>query len=130
MFCNDNPSSESCRRGEAVNKAIAVALGAGAAGGAAAAVTPELIAAVQAAISGCGANPVLCANEVAIWAAEMAAADALPAGLTVATVSKMSASELSELKALMTVEKQTGSKVTKEAVESALTDLTSKKCQK
>ncbi|MEM6160105.1 hypothetical protein AAH446_06035 [Erwinia sp. P6884] len=103
-----------------MNKAIAVALGAGATGGAVAVVTPELIAAVQAAFSGCGANSVLCINEVSIWVAEMAAGDALPAGLTVATVSKMSAKELSELKALMEVEKQTGSKVSKESVESVV----------
>lgn len=51
----------------------------------------------------------------------MAAGDALPAGLTVATVSKMSATELSELKALMVVEKQTGNKVTKELLESVTT---------
>jgi len=117
LSCADDASSASCQRGEAVNKAIAVALGAGAAGGAVIAATPELIATVQAAISGCGANPVLCANEVSIWVAEMAAGDALPAGLTVATVSKIPAEKLSELKALMTVEKQTGSKVTKESLE-------------
>ncbi|KAA6122415.1 hemagglutination activity domain protein [Candidatus Pantoea gossypiicola] len=121
LSCTDDPSSANCQRGEAVNKAIAVALGAGAAGGAVVAATPELIATVQAAISGCGANPVLCANEVSIWVAEMAAGDALPAGLTVATVSKMPAETLSELKALMTVEKQTGSKVTNESLESVVT---------
>lgn len=117
LSCADAPSSASCQRGEAVNKAIAVALGAGATGGVIAAATPELIAAAQAAVSACGANPVLCANEVSIWVAEMAAGDALPAGLTVATVSKMSATELSELKALMTVEKQTGQKVSTETLE-------------
>lgn len=117
LSCADDPSSASCQHGEAVNKAIAVALGAGAAGGAVVAATPELIAAAQAAASACGVNPVLCANEVSIWVAEMAAGDALPAGLTVATVSRMSATELSELKALMVVEKQTGSKVTKESLE-------------
>ncbi|WP_249939006.1 DNA/RNA non-specific endonuclease, partial [Tenebrionicola larvae] len=117
LSCADAPSSASCQRGEAVNKAIAVALGAGATGGVIAAATPELIAAAQAAVSACGANPVLCANEVSIWVAEMAAGDALPAGLTVATVGKMSSSELSELKALMTVEKQTGQKVSTETLE-------------
>ena len=117
LSCADDPSSASCQRGEAVNKAIAVALGAGAAGGVVAAATPELVATVQAAFSGCGADPVLCVNEVSIWVAGMTAGDALPAGLTVATVSKMSAIELSELKALMVVEKQTGSKVTKESLE-------------
>jgi filamentous hemagglutinin len=121
LSCTDDPSSASCQRGEAVNKAIAVALGAGAAGGAVVAATPELISAAQAAASGCGLNPVLCANEVSIWVAEMAAGDALPAGLTAATVSKMPAETLSELKALMTVEKQTGSKVTKESLISVVT---------
>ncbi len=121
LSCADDPSSASCLRGEAVNKALAVALGAGAAGGAVVVATPELIAAAQAAASACAGNPVLCANEVSIWVAEMAAGDALPAGLTVATVGKLSATELSELKALMTVEKQTGSKVTKESLESLVT---------
>ncbi|WP_181949606.1 DNA/RNA non-specific endonuclease, partial [Yersinia aleksiciae] len=54
---------------------------------------------------------------VSIWAAEMAAGDALPAGLTVATVSKLSVGELSELKALIAVEKQTGKKVSADVVE-------------
>lgn len=126
LSCADASSSASCQRGETVNKAIAVALGAGATGGVIAAATPELIAAAQAAVSACGANPILCANEVSIWVAEMAAGDALPAGLTVATVSKMSATELSELKALMTVEKQTGNKVTKESLESVVTSSGSK----
>jgi len=121
MSCADDPTSASCQRGEAVNKAIAVTFGAGAAGGAVVAATPELIAAAQAAASGCGLNPLLCANEISIWVAEMAAGDALPAGLTAATVSKMPAETLSELKALMTVEKQTGSKVTKESLVSVVT---------
>jgi filamentous hemagglutinin len=47
----------------------------------------------------------------------MAAGDALPAGLTVGAVGKMSVSELSELKALIAVEKQTGKKVSAETVE-------------
>lgn len=50
----------------------------------------------------------------------MAAGDALPAGLTVATVGKMSASELSEMKALMAVEKQTGQKVSAESLDAVV----------
>lgn len=120
LSCSDAPNSESCQRGKAVNNAIALALGAGVAGGAAVAVTPEIIAAAQAGASACAASPVLCANEVSIWAAEMAAGDALPAGLTVATVSKLSIGELSELKALIAVEKQTGKKVSADVVESVV----------
>ncbi|MGG7448517.1 hemagglutinin repeat-containing protein [Kosakonia oryzendophytica] len=79
-------------------------------------VAPEVIAAARAAASGCAENLVLCANEVSIWLAEMAAGDALPAGLTLATASKITVTELSELKALMVVEKQAGTKVTPETV--------------
>ncbi|EOT5680485.1 contact-dependent inhibition toxin CdiA [Escherichia coli] len=120
--CSTNPGGAECKRGEAVNKAIAAALVGGATGGVVIALTPEAIAAAQAAVSACGANTVLCANEVSIWVAEMVAGDALPAGLTVAAVGKMSASELSELKALMAVEKQTGQKISAESLEKLMLD--------
>ncbi|MCZ0170647.1 contact-dependent inhibition toxin CdiA [Escherichia coli] len=120
--CSTNPGGAECKRGEAVNKAIAAALVGGATGGVVIAQTPEAIAAAQAAVSACGANTVLCANEVSIWVAEMVAGDALPAGLTVAAVGKMSASELSELKALMAVEKQTGQKISAESLEKLMLD--------
>lgn len=120
--CSTNPGGADCKRGEAVNKAIAAALVGGATGGVVIALTPEAIAAAQAAVSACGANTVLCANEVSIWVAEMVAGDALPAGLTVAAVGKMSASELSELKALMAVEKQTGQKISAESLEKLMLD--------
>lgn len=120
--CSTNPGGAECKRGEAVNKAIAAALVGGATGGVVIALTPEAIAAAQAAVSACGANTVLCANEVSIWVAEMVAGDALPAGLTVASVGKMSASELSELKALMAVEKQTGQKISAESLEKLMLD--------
>ncbi|MEB7742400.1 hypothetical protein NGB58_25030 [Escherichia coli] len=90
------------------------------------ALTPEAIAATQAAVSACGANTVLCANEVSIWGVEMVAGDVLPAGLTVAAVGKMSARELSELKALMAVEKQTGQKISAESLEKLMLDSGSK----
>jgi len=83
---------------------------------AAGAVAPEVIAAARAAASGCAENPVLCVNEVGAWIADMIAGNAAQVGLTVATVSKMSTKELSELKALMTVEKQTDTKVSTETV--------------
>ncbi|HHH6574122.1 TPA: hemagglutination activity domain protein, partial [Escherichia coli] len=120
--CSTNPGGAECKHGEAVNKAIAAALVGGATGGVVIALTPEAIAAAQAAVSACGANTVLCANEVSIWVAEMVAGDALPAGLTVAAVGKMSASELSELKALMAVEKQTGQKISAESLEKLMLD--------
>ncbi|EJH6427422.1 contact-dependent inhibition effector tRNA nuclease [Escherichia coli] len=120
--CSTNPGGAECKRGEAVNKAIAAALVGGATGGVVIALTQEAIAAAQAAVSACGANTVLCANEVSIWVAEMVAGDALPAGLTVAAVGKMSASELSELKALMAVEKQTGQKISAESLEKLMLD--------
>jgi|GEM_PF-1711679 len=103
------------------NAKAAIALyGVLAGGSTALAATPELIALVRATASSCAGNPVLCANEVSIWIAEMAVGDALPAGLTAATVSKMSVAELSELKALMAVEKQTGQKVSAESLETVM----------
>ena len=66
------------------------------------------------------------ANEVSIWGVEMVAGDVLPAGLTVAAVGKMSARELSELKALMAVEKQTGQKISAESLEKLMLDSGSK----
>ena len=123
MSCADNPSSDSCRRGEAVNQTLAAALAGGAAalaGGAAVALTPEIIATAQAAMSGCGANPVLCANEVSIWLAEMGMGDAMPAGfgvLTAGKITKEQLTQLSELKAVIAIEKQTGVAATKESVE-------------
>ncbi|NMC40889.1 MAG: hypothetical protein GYA43_06920 [Bacteroidales bacterium] len=124
LSCVDSPSSASCQRGQVVNNAIAVALGAGATGGAAAAVTPGLVATAQAAISACTANPVLCANQISIWLAEMGMGDALPAGLAMGATGKITAEQLSilaEMKAIQAVEKQTGSKVTKESLESVVT---------
>ncbi|WP_231564394.1 hemagglutinin repeat-containing protein [Enterobacter sp. Bisph1] len=101
------------------NAKAAIALyGVLAGGSTALSTTPELIALVRATASGCAGNPVLCANEVSIWIAEMAVGDALPVGLTAATVSKMSVTELSELKALMAVDKQSGNKLTAESLKS------------
>lgn len=124
--CSTSPSGAECKCGEAVNKAIAAALVGGATGGVVIALTPEAIAAAQAAVSACGANTVLCANEVSIWGVEMVAGDVLLAGLTVAAVGKMSARELSELKALMAVEKQTGQKISAESLEKLMLDSGSK----
>ncbi|WP_081850736.1 VENN motif pre-toxin domain-containing protein [Kosakonia radicincitans] len=101
------------------NAKTAIALyGVLAGGSTALAATPELIALVRATASSCAGNPVLCANEVSIWIAEMAVGDALPAGLATAMVSKMSVAELSELKALMAVDKQSGNRLTAESLES------------
>ncbi|MFZ4835195.1 hypothetical protein [Rouxiella sp. Mn2063] len=120
LSCSTDPDSESCHRGQAVNKAIAVALGAGAAGGTAIAVTPEIISIAQAAMGACNSNPVQCVNEVAIWAAEMSMGDALPVGFgVIATrkITKEQLTQLAEMKAIIAVDKQTGNRVTKESLE-------------
>ncbi|MEO8641314.1 hemagglutinin repeat-containing protein [Pseudomonas sp.] len=59
----------------------------------------------------CAANPVLCANEVAIWTADVGMSEALPLGLG-AAAGGLTAKELSDLRALMEIEKQTGGKLT------------------
>ncbi|WP_235470088.1 VENN motif pre-toxin domain-containing protein [Franconibacter pulveris] len=121
LSCSTNPGGEACQRGEAVNKAMAAALGAGAAGGTVAALAPAAAAAVEAGVSACAANPILCANEVSIWLAETFGAEAIPAGLAVSVTGKLTAeqvSQLMELNALRAVEKQTGQKVGVDAIES------------
>ncbi|WP_367374514.1 hemagglutinin repeat-containing protein [Pseudomonas lini] len=82
--------------------------------------TPEVIAVAQAAARACSANPVLCANETTVWLAEMAASEALPAGLVVGGAAKLSAEQLSDARALMVIETQTGKKITSEMLGSAL----------
>jgi len=118
--CVTNPTGGACQHGEAVNKALAVALGAGAAGGTVVALTPAAAATVEAGVSACVANPVLCANEVAIWFAEMGMGDALPAGLAVSATGKITAEQLTlltEMKAAKEVEKQTGQKISTSTLE-------------
>nr|WP_315434741.1 DUF637 domain-containing protein [uncultured Pseudomonas sp.] len=63
----------------------------------------------------CAANPVLCANEVAIWTAEAGMSEALPVGLG-ATAGGAAAKELSDLRGLMEIEAKTGAKLTAEQI--------------
>lgn len=119
LSCSDAPVRDSCKCGQAVNKAIILALGGGAVGAAAITASPALVASAQAAA--CSANPVLCANQVSIWAAEAGMGEALPAGLGISlaagkAVSPEALDKLAELSALMSLEKLTGQKVTKEAI--------------
>ncbi|WP_221810515.1 hemagglutinin repeat-containing protein [Enterobacillus tribolii] len=113
LSCATNPGGAECQRGQAVNKAIAGAL----VGGGIANAAPALIAAAQSAASTCASNPPSCAVQVSNWVVETIGAEAVPAGLTVAGISKLSSVELAELKAVISMEKQLGSKATKEAVE-------------
>ena len=83
------------------------------------ALAPEAIALLgQLATRGaatCAANPVLCANEVAIWAADIGMSEVLPAGLGVAA-GGAAIKELSDLRGLMEIEAKTGVKLTAEEV--------------
>ncbi|MDR6946981.1 hypothetical protein J2Y39_001579 [Pseudomonas sp. 2957] len=63
----------------------------------------------------CAANPVLCANEVAIWTAEAGMSEALPVGLG-AAAGGAAAKELSDLRGLMEIEAKTGAKLTAEQI--------------
>ncbi|HEN3566308.1 TPA: adhesin [Yersinia enterocolitica] len=68
--CSTEPSSESCRKGLAMNDALMVALPAGLGGGLLAAATPEIAAAAKAAIQACAGNVVLCLNNAGIQMSE------------------------------------------------------------
>ncbi|WP_192551905.1 DUF637 domain-containing protein [Pseudomonas sp. IzPS59] len=67
------------------------------------------------AAASCAANPVLCANEVAIWTAEAGMSEALPVGLG-AAAGGLTAKELSDLRGLMEIEAKTGAKLTAEEI--------------
>ncbi|EDW6064629.1 filamentous hemagglutinin N-terminal domain-containing protein [Salmonella enterica subsp. enterica serovar Oslo] len=70
MSCADDPGSESCHKGQALQKAMIVALPAGLGGGVLIAATPELAAAAQVAIRACAGNIVLCLNNAGIMTSE------------------------------------------------------------
>ncbi len=74
--CSTEPSSESCRKGLAMNDALMVALPAGLGGGVLAAATPEIAAAAKAAIQACAGNVVLCLNNAGIQMSEATTAKA------------------------------------------------------
>ncbi|UCB33447.1 hemagluttinin repeat protein (plasmid) [Duffyella gerundensis] len=120
LSCADTPGGEVCQRGKAVDRALAAALAGGAAGGAAIAITSELTAVAQTAIGNCAKDPMVCFNEIAIWAAEMGMGDALPAGFGALAVGKMTKAQLeqlAEMKAFIAVKDKTGTKVTTSAFE-------------
>ncbi|PXY92858.1 hypothetical protein DKK78_00575 [Gilliamella apis] len=72
-------------------------------------VAPAAIAAAEAGMAACSVNPVLCANQVAIWVMETIGAEAMPAaglGMSAAELAKsLSKAQLKELSALMAMEK-------------------------
>ncbi|KAB1469014.1 EndoU domain-containing protein, partial [Cronobacter sakazakii] len=70
MSCADDPGSEPCRKGKALQNAMIVALPAGLGGGMLIAATSELAAAAQVAIRACAGNVVLCLNNAGIMTSE------------------------------------------------------------
>ncbi|KES17017.1 hypothetical protein GASC598I20_007080 [Gilliamella apicola SCGC AB-598-I20] len=72
-------------------------------------VAPKVIAVAEAGMAACSLNPVLCANQVAIWVMETIGAEAMPAaglGMSAAELAKsLSKAQLKELSALMAMEK-------------------------
>nr|WP_320204863.1 hemagglutinin repeat-containing protein [Cronobacter malonaticus] len=70
MSCADDPGSEPCRQGKALQNAMIVALPAGLGGGMLIAATSELAAAAQVAIRACAGNVVLCLNNAGIMTSE------------------------------------------------------------
>ncbi|RBH39479.1 hypothetical protein C3F00_042405 [Pseudomonas sp. MWU13-2860] len=63
---------------------------------------------------------MLCVNEVNFWLAEFVASEALPAGLVAGGAAKLTAEQLSDVRALMALQKQTGKQVSSEALFAAL----------
>ena len=86
----------------------------------AAVATPEVIALTRAAGQSCKANPTLCFNEVNIWLAEVGMGEALPAGLVAGGAAKLTADQLSDVRSLMELQRQTGKPVSSEALSIAL----------
>ncbi|EPN1696423.1 hemagglutinin repeat-containing protein [Cronobacter malonaticus] len=70
MSCADDPGSEPCRKGKALQNAMIVALPAGLGGGMLIAATSELAAAAQVAIRACAGDVVLCLNNAGIMTSE------------------------------------------------------------
>lgn len=83
------------------------------------AIAPELLPLLgdwaTAGASACAANPVLCANEVAIWTADAGMSEALRVGLG-AAAGGLTAQELGDVRGLMEIEKQTGVKLTADQI--------------
>jgi len=80
------------------------------------AATPEVIVLVRASTAGCKVNPGLCVNEANIWLAEFVASEVLPAGLVAGGAAKLTAEQLSDVRALRELQKQTGKQVSSEAL--------------
>ncbi|PYY87110.1 hypothetical protein DNK59_11305 [Pseudomonas sp. TKO26] len=117
--CKGKIAQQGAGGGLVLSAAMLVALTATAA-------TPEVIALARASMAGCKANPVLCVNEVNIWLAEFVASEALPAGLVAGGAAKLTAEQLSDVRALMELQKQTGKQVSSEALSVALGKTTGK----
>ena len=83
-------------------------------------VAPAAIAAAEAGMAACSVNPVLCANQVAIWVMETIGAEAMPAaglGMSAAELAKsLSKAQLKELSALMALENSGELRVTSEII--------------
>ena len=83
-------------------------------------VAPAAIAAAEAGMAACSVNPVLCANQVAIWVMETIGAEAMPAaglGMTASQLANsLSKAQLKELSALMALENSGELRVTSEII--------------
>ena len=111
--CKGKIAQQGAAGGLVLSSALLVAITATAA-------APEAIALARAAAQACKANPPLCVNEVGVWVTDVGMSEALPAGLVAGGAGKLTADQLSDVRALMELQKQTGKPVSSEALSVAL----------
>ncbi|MCP1701141.1 filamentous hemagglutinin, partial [Pseudomonas citronellolis] len=85
-----------------------------------AAATPAILAAARAAAVACTTNPLLCVNEATIAVAEMGIGEALPAGVAGTVGAKLTLEQATKIRVAQEVERQTGQKLSADAVETIL----------
>ncbi|WP_373273691.1 VENN motif pre-toxin domain-containing protein [Pseudomonas taiwanensis] len=93
--------------------ALAAAVGGGA-------LTAAAISAARSAAVACSTNPALCVSEAGLFVNDLVLSEALPAGLGIAAGAKLTLEQASEIRILMELEKQAGTKVSADAVRVAL----------
>ncbi len=82
--------------------------------------TPALAATAQAAVAACRINPIACINQTTIEALEIGVGEALPGGLAVGAGAKLTIEQAANVRALMEVAEQSGTKVSADALKVVL----------
>ncbi|MCO6059746.1 hemagglutinin repeat-containing protein [Pseudomonas sp. MOB-449] len=111
--CKSQIAQQTAEGGLLASGALAAAVGGGA-------LTAAAIAAARSAAVACSTNPALCVSEAGLFVNDLVLSEALPAGLGIAAGTKLTVEQASEIRILMELEKQTGTKVSVDAVRVAL----------